>query len=56
VRVDGTAEVVDTGRRWERAIAALAAKYPQYRGHPPDGPAIVIAIERISGWAADEPT
>ena len=56
VRVDGTAEVVDTGPLWERAVAALAAKYPQYRGHPPDGSAIVIAVDRITGWAADEPT
>ncbi len=56
VRVDGTAAVIDTGPQWERAIAALAAKYAQYRGHPPDGSAIVVTIDRISGWAADEPS
>ena len=56
VRVDGTAEVIETGPTWERAIEVLADKYPQYRGHPPDGSAIIITIDRISGWAADEAT
>lgn len=55
VRVDGTAEVVETGPDWEKAIAALADKYPQYGGHPPDGTAIIITIDRLSGWAANEP-
>lgn len=54
VRVDGTAEVIETGPTWERAIGLLADKYPQYRGHPPDGSAIVITIDRISGWTADQ--
>ena len=54
VRVDGTAEVVETGPAWERAIAALADKYPQYRGQPPDGSAIVITIHRLTGWVAAE--
>lgn len=54
VRVDGTAAVIETGPLWEHAIAALADKYPQYRGHPPDGSAIVIAIDRITGWTAQE--
>ena len=54
VRVDGTGEVVETGPDWERAIAVLADKYPQYRGNPPDGSAIIISIDRLSGWAADE--
>lgn len=53
VRVDGIAEVIETGPIWETAIEALADKYPQYRGHPPDGSAIVITIDRITGWAAD---
>ena len=54
VRIDGTASIIETGPDWERAIAVLADKYPQYRGHPPDGSAIVITIDRISGWVADE--
>ncbi len=54
VRLDGAAEILETGPEWEHAIGALADKYPQYRGQPPDGPAIVITIEKVSGWAADE--
>jgi PPOX class probable F420-dependent enzyme len=55
-RVDGTARVVETGPAWEQAIAALADKYPQYRGYPPDGSAMVITIERVTGWTADAAT
>jgi PPOX class probable F420-dependent enzyme len=53
VRVDGTAAIIEAGPDWETAITALATKYPQYRGHPPDGSVIIITIDRISGWAAD---
>lgn len=52
VRVDGIAEIHETGPVWERATACLADKYPQYRGFPPDGSALTISIERISGWSA----
>jgi len=52
IRVDGIAEVVETGPVWERAVELLADKYPQYRGHPPDGSVIVITIGRLSGWSA----
>jgi PPOX class probable F420-dependent enzyme len=46
VRVDGPAEVVDAGE----ALAALAAKYEQYRAAPPAGPAIAITPERWRSW------
>ena len=49
VRVDGTARVLDQGAERERALAALAAKYPQYRRTPPPG--AVIALD-ISAWRA----
>ena len=39
-------------RRLQQAIDLLARKYPQYRGHRPVGPALVIDITRISGWRA----
>jgi PPOX class probable F420-dependent enzyme len=62
VRVDGPAAVVEAGggggadadakRDREEALAALAAKYPQYAAAPPDGPVVGLAVERISGWAA----
>jgi PPOX class probable F420-dependent enzyme len=47
VRVDGRAEVWEAGPRYERAVAALVAKYRQYREAAPTG--AVIAV-RISGW------
>jgi PPOX class probable F420-dependent enzyme len=50
VRVDGAAEVV----RSDRALDALAAKYPQYRTQRPEGPLIAIAPERWRSWVASE--
>ena len=52
VRVDGTAESIETGLEWEHAVELLAAKYPQYRGQPPTGDVIAIRIDRVSGWEA----
>lgn len=34
------------------AIAALTARYPQYRDHPPAGPVIELAPDRIIWWKA----
>ena len=48
VRGDGTAKVEPIT---PAAVDGLAAKYPQYRGDPPDGPLIVVAVDRWSGWA-----
>ena len=47
VRVDGTAQVWGPGPRRDVALAALAAKYHQYRVATPPGP--VIEVE-ITGW------
>jgi PPOX class probable F420-dependent enzyme len=47
VRVDGTAQLWESGSRRDGAVDRLAEKYPQYRRSPPPGP--VIAVE-ISGW------
>ncbi len=53
VRGDGRARIVEPGAgKHERAVAALAARYPQYAERRPDGPAIVIKISRWSGWRA----
>jgi PPOX class probable F420-dependent enzyme len=46
IRVDGAAEVTDS----DAALAALAAKYDQYRADPPAGPLIAIAPERWRSW------
>ena len=51
-RFDGTAEIHQTGDLWELARDALVARYDQYRDHPPNGPAIVITIHGITGWAS----
>jgi PPOX class probable F420-dependent enzyme len=52
IRVDGPAgEVLDTAER-QRALAALAAKYPQYRDTPPAGPVIRLVAERWRSWSS----
>ena len=47
VRVDGTAQIWESGSRRAHALAALAAKYRQYRESEPPGP--VVAVD-ITGW------
>ncbi len=47
VRVDGTAEIWESGSRRLQALALLAAKYRQYRQTIPPGPVIAVAV---SGW------
>ena len=52
-RADGAARIVDpASEEHARAIAPLVARYEQYADSPPAGPAIVVAVERWSGWAA----
>ena len=55
VRIDGPARVTENGPDWEAARAALTAKYEQYELHPPQGPAVLIMMESVSGWAAADP-
>ena len=52
VRADGRGRIVSQGKEYDEAIAALTAKYHHYLEGPPDGPAIVVDIERVTGWAA----
>jgi PPOX class probable F420-dependent enzyme len=52
-RADGAARIVEPGgEEHARAVAKLAARYPQYEERRPDGPAIVISVSRWSGWRA----
>ena len=51
VRADGTARVLDA-QEAPAAIDALVAKYPQYAGRRPEGPVVVLDVQRISGWEA----
>lgn len=53
-RADGTAAVHQPGSPdAEAAVALLAARYPQYQDQAPAGPAVVIDVQRWSGWAAN---
>lgn len=52
VRVDGSARIVTVGAQFDRAIALLAERYEQYQSARPQGPAVVITIERMTGWSA----
>jgi PPOX class probable F420-dependent enzyme len=51
VRADGTARVLDAAEA-TTAIDALVEKYPQYAGRRPEGPVVVLDVERVSGWQA----
>ncbi|MFR9796548.1 TIGR03668 family PPOX class F420-dependent oxidoreductase [Streptomyces sp. MS06] len=59
VRADGGARIlppdaVDGPEQGEYAAALelLRRKYPQYRDQPPDGPVVVVAVHRWTGWRA----
>jgi PPOX class probable F420-dependent enzyme len=52
VRVDGAAAVHEGGELRERALGALAAKYPAYGSAPPSGAVLVVTPTRWAGWAA----
>ena len=52
IRLRGRARVLDDGDERERALALLAAKYPQYRTEPPDGPVLAVDVTEIRDWSA----
>nr|WP_296067801.1 TIGR03668 family PPOX class F420-dependent oxidoreductase [uncultured Actinoplanes sp.] len=49
VRADGVARVLD---ECPEGLAALVARYPQYRVTPPAGPFVEITVRRWSAWQA----
>jgi PPOX class probable F420-dependent enzyme len=55
VRLDGKAEVLESGDEREHALALLRSKYEQYRAQPPTGPVIAVRVERLTGWSAGPP-
>ncbi|MFJ7903022.1 TIGR03668 family PPOX class F420-dependent oxidoreductase [Streptomyces sp. NPDC096198] len=62
VRADGAARTVPPGapaegdrEEYDEALVLLGHKYPQYRRTPPDGPVVVVAVHRWTGWRAAEP-
>ena len=50
VRVDGSARVLDDGPERDRAVAALVARYAQYRRTPPPGPVIAVDVTTWRAW------
>jgi PPOX class probable F420-dependent enzyme len=54
VRLDGHGAQASDPAEAEHALDALAAKYPQYRADPPDGPVLRIDIDAYRGWSASE--
>ncbi len=52
VRIDGTAQVIESGVTFAKAITALTEKYPPYAAQPPPGPVIEIRIESMRAWSA----
>lgn len=53
-RADAHAEVLD-GTVRDAALAALSAKYRQYRERTPTGPVVGARVVRWSGWSAQLP-
>lgn len=51
VRADGTADLAATAEHPE-LVDALAAKYPQYIDHRPDGTLVLVRVRRWNGWSA----
>jgi PPOX class probable F420-dependent enzyme len=56
VRVEGEARVVESGVEHTTAIQLLRAKYSQYLARRPMGAVIAVAIRRMTGWSAKDPT
>ena len=55
LQVRGTAALVSDEQERARAIAALRARYPQYRAMDLESrPLIRITPQRVVGWAADK--
>ncbi|HEX9300676.1 MAG TPA: TIGR03668 family PPOX class F420-dependent oxidoreductase [Actinomycetota bacterium] len=54
VRASGAARELTSSDERERALTALAAKYPPYAERPPSGAVVVIRLDRVTGWAAAE--
>jgi PPOX class probable F420-dependent enzyme len=51
IRLRGRARVLDDGLERERALILLAAKYPQYRADPPDGPVLAVDVTDVRTWS-----
>ncbi|HXV32928.1 MAG TPA: TIGR03668 family PPOX class F420-dependent oxidoreductase [Gaiellaceae bacterium] len=54
VRLRGRGRVLDAGDEAARALAALAAKYDQYREAPPGLPVLAVDVGEWRGWSAQD--
>jgi PPOX class probable F420-dependent enzyme len=55
VRADALASTLDRAAdadEWDRAVVALATRYPQYDTVRPTGPVITARVTRWTGWSA----
>lgn len=52
VRLDGHASVIEDESAVTHPIDKLVERYEQYRERRPDGPVIVISVDRWSGWSS----
>ncbi len=50
-RADGTATVIEAEEDMAEPIRLLQEKYRQYRQDRPEGPVIVVTVDRWTGWA-----
>lgn len=51
-RADGTARITEDGPEHAEAVDLLAAKYAPYRETRPEGPAIIVTVDRWTSWQA----
>ena len=52
VRLDGLAEVHDSGEQMAIGYAVLRRKYPQYERMALDGPVVTVDVKHWSSWQA----
>ncbi|MGI8998852.1 MAG: TIGR03668 family PPOX class F420-dependent oxidoreductase [Candidatus Limnocylindria bacterium] len=52
VRADGAARIVEAGPELDGAFDALRDRYEQYREVDLIGPAIMVEVDRWTGWSA----
>ncbi|MFE3598988.1 TIGR03668 family PPOX class F420-dependent oxidoreductase [Streptomyces sp. NPDC059142] len=53
-RADGRAEIHEDGPQRLHGVELLEGKYNQYSEHPPNGPVVIIRVDRWSGWVFTE--
>jgi PPOX class probable F420-dependent enzyme len=50
-RADGRAAILTSADEMSGPLALLAARYPQYRADPPEGPVIAITATTWTAWS-----